>query len=219
MKQYLVVGLGRFGLSIAKTLYENGENVLVMDSEEDLVQEAINNNIIENGVTADATDPVVLRNLGINNFDVAFVCIGTSIEDSTLVTLTLKELGIPKVIAKAMTEPHGRVLSKVGANEVIYPEVYMGKRVALKEIEPNIVEHMKFTDNYILVEIKAPSKFVNKTLLELELRKNYKANIIAIKRENGEMEITPMGDSVIKKGDTLIVITDTKTSKELEALN
>lgn len=219
MRQYLVVGLGRFGLSIAKTLYENGESVLVMDSEEELVQEAINNNIIENGVTADATDPVVLKNLGINNFDVAFVCIGTSIEDSTLVTLTLKELGIPKVIAKAMTEPHGRVLAKVGADEVIYPEVYMGKRVALKEIEPNIVEHMKFTDNYILVEIKAPPKFVNKTLLELELRKNYKANIIAIKRENGEMEITPMGDSVIKKGDTLIVITDTQTSKKLEALN
>ena len=219
MKQYLVVGLGRFGLSIAKTLYENGESVLVMDSEEELVQEAINNNIIENGVTADATDPVVLKNLGINNFDVAFVCIGTSIEDSTLVTLTLKELGIPKVIAKAMTEPHGRVLAKVGADEVIYPEVYMGKRVALKEIEPNIVEHMKFTDNYILVEIKAPAKFANKTLLELELRKNYKANIIAIKRENGEMEIAPMGDSVIKKGDTLIVITDTQTSKKLEALN
>lgn len=219
MRQYLVVGLGRFGLSIAKTLYENGESVLVMDSEEELVQEAINNNIIENGVTADATDPVVLKNLGINNFDVAFVCIGTSIEDSTLVTLTLKELGIPKVIAKAMTEPHGRVLAKVGADEVIYPEVYMGKRVALKEIEPNIVEHMKFTDNYILVEIKAPAKFANKTLLELELRKNYKANIIAIKRENGEMEITPMGDSVIKKGDTLIVITDTQTSKKLEALN
>ena len=219
MKQYVVVGLGRFGLSIAKTLYENGENVLVIDNDEDIIQEAVNSSIIENAITADATDPVVLKNLGINNFDVSFVCIGSNIQDSILVTLTLKELGIPRVLAKAMTEAHGRVLSKIGADEVIYPEVYMGNRIAMKEIEPNIVEHMKFTDNYILVEIKAPVSFFGKTLEKLALRKNYKVNIIAIKKENGEMEITPMGDTVIEKGDTMIVITDTKTSKELEELN
>lgn len=219
MKQYVVVGLGRFGLSIAKTLYENGENVLVIDNDEDIIQEAVNSSIIENAITADATDPVVLKNLGINNFDVAFVCIGSNIQDSILVTLTLKELGIPRVLAKAMTEAHGRVLSKIGADEVIYPEVYMGNRIAMKEIEPNIVEHMKFTDNYILVEIKAPVSFFGKNLEKLALRKNYKVNIIAIKKENGEMEITPMGDTVIEKGDTMIVITDTKTSKELEELN
>ena len=219
MKQYVVVGLGRFGLSIAKTLYENGENVLVIDNDEDIIQEAVNSSIIENAITADATDPVVLKNLGINNFDVAFVCIGSNIQDSILVTLTLKELGIPRVLAKAMTEAHGRVLSKIGADEVIYPEVYMGNRIAMKEIEPNIVEHMKFTDNYILVEIKAPISFFGKNIEKLELRKNYKVNIIAIKKENGEMEITPMGDTVIEKGDTMIVITDTKTSKELEELN
>ena len=219
MKQYVVVGLGRFGLSIAKTLYENGENVLVIDNDEDIIQEAVNSSIIENAITADATDPVVLKNLGINNFDVAFVCIGSNIQDSILVTLTLKELGIPRVLAKAMTEAHGRVLSKIGADEVIYPEVYMGNRIAMKEIEPNIVEHMKFTDNYILVEIKAPISFFGKNIEKLALRKNYKVNIIAIKKENGEMEITPMGDTVIEKGDTMIVITDTKTSKELEELN
>src|SRR5574344_1883255 len=98
MKQYLVVGLGRFGSSIAKTLYENGEQVLAIDNDEDMVQEAVNIGILENGITTDATDGASLKNLGINNFDVAFVCIGTNIQDSIMVTLTLKELGIPKVI-------------------------------------------------------------------------------------------------------------------------
>ena len=218
MKQYLVVGLGRFGSSIAKTLYENGEQVLAMDNDEEIVQETVNAGIIENGITADASDPVVLKNLGINNFDVAFVCIGTNIQDSIMVTLTLKELGIPKVIAKATTEVHGKLLSKIGADEVIYPEIYMGARVAMKEIEPNIVEHMKFGNDYILAEIAAPEKFINQTLEKLAIRKNYKANIIAIKKKSGEMEITPMGDTVMNNGDTMIVITDTKTAKKLKEL-
>jgi trk system potassium uptake protein len=218
MKQYLVVGLGRFGSSIAKTLYESGEQVLAMDNDEEIVQESVNIGIIENGITADATDAVVLKNLGINNFDVAFVCIGTNIQDSIMVTLTLKELGIPKIIAKATTEVHGKLLSKIGADEVIYPEIYMGARVAMKEIEPNIVEHMKFGDNYILAEINAPEKFLNKTLEKLAIRKNYKANIIAIKKESGEMQITPMGDTIMSKGDTMIVITDTQTAKKLKEL-
>ncbi len=219
MKQYLVVGLGRFGNSVAKTLYENEESVLAIDKSENIIQEAINNNIIGNAITVDATDITTLKNLGVNNFDVAFVCIGSNIQDSILITLTLKELGIPKVIAKALTETHGKVLSKVGADEVIYPEVYMGKRVAMKEIEPNMVEHIKFSEQYLLVEIKAPKKFYNKTLEVLALRKSYKANIIAIKRENGNMVITPMGETKILSGDTLIVITDTKTAKELEEIN
>lgn len=218
MKQYVVIGLGRFGTSVAKTLYESGESVLVIDRDDDKIQDGINNDIMENGISVDATDVNELKNLGIDNFDVAFVCMGTSIQDSILVTLNLKEIGVPKVIAKAVTEAHGKVLSKIGANEVVFPETYMGKRVALKEIEPNIIEHIKFSDNSILVEIRTPAKFVGKTLGQLDLRKMFKLNIIAIKRENGIMEITPMGDTEIRKGDMLIVITDPKTAKELEEI-
>lgn len=218
MKQFVVIGLGRFGTSIAKTLYENGESVLVIDKNEDIIQDAVNNDIMENGISTDATDINELKNLGIDNFDVAFVCMGASIQDSILVTLNLKEIGVPKIIAKAVTEAHGKVLSKIGANEVVFPETYMGKRIALKEIDPNIVEHFKFSDNHILVEIRAPVNFIGKTLAQLDLRKMYKLNIIAIKRENGIMEITPMGDTEVRKGDTLIVITDAKTAKELEAI-
>lgn len=218
MKQYLVVGLGRFGSSIVKTLYENGEQVLAIDNDEDIVQETVNTGVLENGITIDATDAVALKNLGINNFDVAFVCIGTNIQDSIMVTLTLKELGIPKVIAKATTDMHGKLLSKIGADEVIYPEIYMGERIAMKEIEPNIVEHMKLGNEYIVAEIKVPEKFINQTLEKLAVRKQYKANIIAIRKENGNMEITPMGDTVMSLGDTMIVITDTKTAKQLKEL-
>lgn len=218
MKQFLVVGLGKFGTSVAKTLFINDESLLALDRNEDRIQEAINNNLIDNGITVDATDMNTLKNLGVNNFDVAFVCIGSSIQDSILITLNLKELGIPKIIAKALTEAHGKVLTKVGADEVIFPEVYMGQRVALKEIEPNILEHIKFSDKHILVEIKAPSKFYEKTLEKLALRRKYNINIIGIKRSDKELEINPMGNTIIHNGDTLIAITDSKTAKELEAL-
>jgi len=216
MKQFLVVGMGRFGTSLAKTLYSNGKSILAIDKNEEKIQENINNNIIENAISVDATDILELKNLGINNFDVAFVCIGTEMQSSILVTLTLKELGIPKIIAKALSRQHGRVLEKVGADEVIYPEIHMGKKVALKEISPNLIEHMQLSDEYTVIEVKAPAKFLNKTLIELDLRKNYNLNIIAIKRENNGMEITPMGDSLLNKGDKIIAIANVKTAKELE---
>ncbi len=218
MKQFLVVGMGRFGTSLAKTLYDNGKNILAIDKDEEKIQENINNNTIENAIAVDATDILELKNLGINNFDVAFVCIGKEMQSSILVTLTLKELGIPKIIAKALSKQHGRVLEKVGADEIIYPEIHMGKKVALKEISPNLIEHMQLSNEYTVIEVKAPAKFLNKTLVELDLRKNYNLNIIAIKRENDGMEITPMGDSVLKKGDKIIAIADKKTAKELENL-
>ncbi|MGM0507611.1 MAG: potassium channel family protein [Fusobacteriota bacterium] len=218
MKQFLVVGLGRFGTSLAKTLYKHGEQVLGLDMDEDILQEAINNDIIDNGIAVDATDIEELKNLGVNNFDVAFVCIGTGIQNSILVTLTLKELGIPRIIAKALTKQHGRVLDKIGANEIIYPEMYMGERTAIKEINPNMVEHMQLSDEYKVIEKKAPDIFMNKSLIELDLRKKYDLNIIAIKNENGDMTITPMGDKVIKKGDTLIAISNTEGARKLENL-
>lgn len=218
MKQFLIVGMGKFGTSLAKTLYDNGKNILALDIEEEKIQENINNNIIENGIAIDATDRLELKNLGINNFDVAFVCIGKEIQNSILVTLTLKELGIPKIIAKALSKQHGRVLEKVGADEVIYPEIHMGKKVALKEIRPNLIEHIQLSNEYTVIEVKAPTKFLNKTLIELDLRKKYNLNIIAIKRKNDGMEITPMGDSILKKDDKIIAIADKETAKELKNL-
>lgn len=218
MKQFLVIGLGRFGSSIAETLYKAGENVLAIDSSEDIVQEAINNDLLDNAVEADATDEKSLRDLGINNFDVAFVCIGNNIQASILITLLLKELGIKRVVAKAITKAHGKVLQKIGADEIVFPETFMGVRVANAEMTPNIIEHLKFSDDFLIVEIQAPPSFYKKSLLSIELRKKYRANIVAIRKGNGYEEVSPSAESVVEEGDTLIIVTDAKTARELERL-
>ena len=218
MKQFLVIGLGRFGSSIAETLYKAGENVLAIDFREEIVQEAINNDLLDNVVEADATDEKSLRDLGVNNFDVAFVCIGNNIQASILITLVLKELGVKRVVAKAITKAHGKVLNKIGADEIVFPETFMGKRVAQAEMSQNVIEHLKFSDNFLIIEIQAPPSFYKKTLVELELRKKYKANIIAIKKANGYENVIPEAETLVEEGDTLIVVTDSKTARELESL-
>lgn len=217
MKQYLVIGLGRFGSSVAQTLYEANEEVLAVDSEEEQVQEAINSNIIENAVVIDATDENQLKDLGVSNFDVAFVCIG-AVEPSIMVTLNLKEMGIKKIIARALTKRHGKVLEKIGATKVIYPEEYMGRRVALLAMEPNMIEHLRFSQDFLLVEIKAPSIFWGKTLMESEIRKKYNVNIVGIKKEDQRFTPNPNANTLIEKGDVLLVITDSKTADYLENL-
>lgn len=217
-KQYLVIGLGRFGTSVAKTLYEADADVLAIDTDEDLVQEAINNNIVDNAVTLDATDEKELLGIGAANFDVAFVCIGSNQQASIIITLILKELGVKNIIAKAVTKTHGKVLEKIGANKVIYPEEYMGKRVALLAMEPNMIEHLRFSQDFLLLEVKAPSVFWGKNLMELGVRNKYSVNIVGIKKSNGILNASPKADSVIEKGDVLLVITDSKTANQLESM-
>jgi len=217
-KQFLVIGLGRFGISVAKTLFEAGADVVAIDEDEDLVQEAINNDIVDNAVMLDATDEKELNSIGAGNFDVAFVCIGSNQQASIIVTLILKELGIKNIIAKAVTKTHGKVLEKIGANQVIYPEEYMGKRVALLAMEPNMIEHLRFSQDFLLLEVKAPSVFWEKSLIELGVRNKYSVNIVGIKKSTGILNASPKADTVIEKGDVLLVITDSKTANQLESL-
>jgi len=218
MKNFLVVGLGRFGTSIAKTLYDADSEVLAVDSDEELVQEAINNNIIDNALILDATDENALNEIGAGNFDVAFVGIGSNIQASILATLNLKELGVKKIIAKAINKSHGKVLTKIGATEVVYPEEYMGNRTALLALNPNLMEHMRLSQDFLLVEFKAPESFFGKNLLELNVRASYNINVVGIRKANGDLNSTPRATSVIERGDTLLVITDSKTTKELELI-
>lgn len=217
MKQYVVVGMGRFGSSVAETLYKANEEVLAIDESEDIIQEAINNGVVENAVIADATDDKELNKMGIEGFDVAFVCIG-SIEASIMATLNLKELGVKKIIVKAISRRHGKVLEKIGANQVVYPEEYMGKRAALAAMDPNMVEHFRFSRDYLLAEIKSPELFWNKSLIELDIRKKYNVNIVGIKKENRNFIPNLSPDTVIEQGDILMVITDARTATELKNL-
>ena len=217
MKQYLVIGLGRFGTSVAKTLYEAGENILGIDVSEELVQDRINNNILKNAIIGDASDGKILKDIGAENFDVAFVCIG-DIEASVMIALNLKELGIKTIIAKAINKKHGKVLTKIGATEIVYPEEHMGKRIAELTMNTDIIEHLKFTDNFVLVEVKAPSIFWNNSLIKLDVRNKYNINIVGIKKSKGEFLPNPTANVVIEEGDVLVIITDKKTVESFNKL-
>ena len=217
MRQYLVIGLGRFGESVAKTLYEAGENILGIDVSEELVQDRINNNILKNAIIGDASDGKILKDIGAENFDVAFVCIG-DIEASVMIALNLKELGIKSIIAKAINKKHGKVLTKIGATEIVYPEEHMGKRIAELTMNTDIIEHLKFTDNFVLVEVKAPSIFWNNSLIKLDVRNKYNINIVGIKKSKGEFLPNPTANVVIEEGDVLVIITDKKTVESFNKL-
>ncbi len=217
MKQYLVIGLGRFGTSVAKTLYEAEKNVLAIDVDEDNVQDKIDRNIIKNAIIGDPSDEKVLEDIGAENFDVAFICVA-DIEASVMIALNLKELGIKSIIAKAINKKHGKVLTKIGATEIVYPEEHMGKRIAELTMNTDIIEHLKFTDNFVLVEVKAPSIFWNNSLIKLDVRNKYNINIVGIKKSKGEFLPNPTANVVIEEGDVLVIITDKKTVESFNKL-
>jgi len=216
MKQYAVIGLGRFGASVAKTLAEKGQQVLAIDLKEDIVQELAE--YVTNAVCIDATEEKALKNVGIQSADVVIVSIGKSIEASILVTLALKDLGIPKIIAKAVSETQGKVLEKIGVDEIIFPERDMGEKLANKLISPEVVEEINLSPEYSLFEITTPQEFINKTLKDLEIRARHSINIIAIKRKihlTGKkaqskpselLNILPKGEDTLMENDTLLIL-------------
>lgn len=217
MKQYLVIGLGRFGTSVARTLYEAGQNVLVIDIDEEDVQDKIDNEVIKNAIIGDASDEKVLKDVGVENFDVAFVCIG-DIQASVLITLNLKELGVETIIAKAINKKHAKILTRIGATEIVYPEEYMGKKMAEFAMNKNIIEHITFSDKFVLVEVKAPSIFWGCSLVELDIRNKYKVNIVGIKKANEEFLPNPTANDIIEEGDLLVIIADKKAVESFNKL-
>ncbi|MFU0781537.1 MAG: TrkA-N domain protein [Thermoanaerobacterium thermosaccharolyticum] len=211
-KQFVVIGLGRFGSSVAKTLYSLGCDVLAIDSSEELVQNISDS--VTRAVQADATDEKVLRSLGVRNFDVAIIGTGTDIQTSLMVTLMVKELGVKTVIAKALNELHAKVLLKVGADRVIFPEKEAGIKLAHSLASSNILDFIELSPEYNIVEIIALRDWIGKTLDELKLRQRFGLNIIAIKRENN-IKITPSADDIIMEGDNLFAIASTDSINKL----
>lgn len=210
MKNYLVIGLGKFGKTIAKTLYENGHTVLAIDTSSDLVQQVLDEGIVEDAIVIDATDENALQNIVKDSFDTAFVCIGTNVQDSILVTLMLKELNVGNIICKAKTKIQGKVLEKVGATQIVYPEESMGEKIAYHVMNPSVVEYFNFSDEYAIYEIKTPKKFVGQTLMQLDVRNKYSANVIAVKDKNGKLDVTPSPNYSFTENDTLIILSETK---------
>lgn len=213
MKQFVVIGLGRFGSSIAKTLYNLGYDVLGIDNNEEIIQALADS--ITHAVQADATDENTLKALGVRNFDVGIVSIGQDIQASILVTLILKELGIKFVVAKAQSELHGKVLYKIGADRVVFPERDMGVRVAHNLVSSNILDYIELSPDFSIVEIAAIPEWFEKSLRELDMRVKHGLNVMAIKR-NEEVIVSPKADDIILEGDILVVVGQNKDIEKLE---
>lgn len=201
-KQFAIIGLGRFGSSIAKYLAKMDYEVLAIDDNQERVQEIAH--AVTHAVSANSTDEEALKALGIRNFDVVVIAIGEDIQASILTTLILKELGVPHLIVKAQNELHGKVLSKIGADKVVFPERDMGLRVAHSLISSNIIDHIGLTGDFSIVELKVPSSIIGRSLREIDLRAKFNCNVLAVK--NGEnVNMAPLADSLLTNEDILII--------------
>lgn len=213
-KQFIIIGLGRFGGSITKTLVSLGHEVMALDKSESKVHEF--SQIATQAVQADATDEQALKELGIRNFDHAIVAIGDDIQASILTTLILKDMGVSKVTVKANNDYHSKVLEKIGADRIIHPERDMGVRVAHHIVSENVIDYIELSPEYSLVEVIASSSMGGKTLGALDIRANYGCNIMAIRTKDNEMNISPRAEDEIQQGDILVVIGSNKDINHFE---
>lgn len=213
MKQFAIIGIGRFGESIATSLFSMGHDVLAIDKDEERVQYISDK--VTHAVQADATDENTLKALGIRNFDVAVVSVGEDIQSNILITLLCKEAGIKYVLAKAQNDLHSKVLYKIGADKVVFPERDMGARVAQSLVSTNFMDYIELTPHYRLVELAAMPAWENRTLQELDIRARYGVNVMAIKHGD-KVNISPSRDDVIHKEDILVVIGSADDIKQFQ---
>ncbi|MCL5057927.1 MAG: TrkA family potassium uptake protein [Actinobacteria bacterium] len=215
MKQIAVIGLGRFGSSLAGTLAKMGYEVLAIDADENKVENLVDS--VTHAVQANALEEHALKALGVRNFDIVVVAIGHDIQSNILVTLMLKEMGVKKVVAKASTDLQGKVLEKIGADIVVFPERDMGERLARSLVSKNIIDQINLSSDYSLVELNAPEEIAGRTLQESNLRKRYGVNLLAIRRGK-DIIISPGARQVIDGGDVLIVIGSNEKLKNFETV-
>jgi len=213
MKQFVVIGCGRFGSSVAENLYNLGHDVMAMDYSQETVQNLSDK--VTHVVQADATDEHALKSLGIRNFDVAIITIGSNIQSSIMTTLIVKELGVRYVVAKAQNEVHAKVLYKIGADRVVFPERDMGMRVAHNLVASNILDYIELSPEYSIMEITALKEWNKKSLSNLNIRSKYGINIVAIKQEDN-IKISPNAQDIIHEGDILVVIGRNNDLRKLE---
>ncbi|WP_291634053.1 TrkA family potassium uptake protein [Clostridium sp.] len=214
-RQFIVIGLGRFGTSVAETLYSLGNDVLAVDFDEEVVQNISDK--VTHAVQVDANDENSLRALGIRNFDVAVISIGSNIQSSIMATLLVKELGVKYVITKATNALHAKVLYKIGADRIVFPERDMGVRVAHNLVSSNILDYIELSPDYSIAEVVSPEEWHNKTLRELNIRAQYGINVMAIKRNN-DIDVSPSADNSIEPGDVIVAIGSIEELNRLENL-
>lgn len=214
MKSFLVIGLGRFGAAVARELSALGQEVLALDVDAENVQHIADE--VTQAIQGDAQDEAVLRSVGARNFDCCVVAVGADMEASILITMMLKEMGAKKIIAKAMTPIHARVLERVGADRVVLPEIDMGQRLAQRLVRTNVVDYIGVSDEFSIVEIHPPKSWIGHSLGQLGVRARHKINVLAIRHgTGGQVDVNPQPDKVIGADDLLIVI---GTNKQVDSV-
>lgn len=220
MRQFAVIGLGSFGSTLAVELSEKGLAVLAIDKNHDKVDDM--RDFVTHAIVGDGTDPAFLGSIGISEVDVALVALGDDIEASVLVTLNLSEMGIPKIIVKGVSPEHGSILSAVGAHQVVFPEKEMAQRIARSLAAPNVIDHIPLAEGYNIVEMVAPEPFFNKTLIDLNLRREYGVELLVIKRTLPDSQpaviVVPVAGETIRSGDKLVIMGASDKVEELQEL-
>ena len=213
MRSFVILGLSRFGSSVAKALYEMGQEVLVIDENEELIQNISGS--VTYAIVGNINDESVLKAAGIKDYDAAVVSTGKDLGASILVMQTLKDMGIRYIVAKAQNEMHAKLLIKLGVDRVVFPEQDMGERVARNMVFTNIIDYIELSPEYTIIEIMPPNNWKNKTLKKLNVKSKYGIYIIAIK--NGlQINVAPDADYIVKNNDVLVVI---GSNDEIDKLN
>lgn len=203
-KQFAILGMGRFGSAMGRTLASMGHDVLAVDSDEIRINDIADE--VTHALIMDITDEENIRQLGLSNFDVVVVSIGHDLQASIMAVVLAKESGAKTVIAKATDDLHAKILEKVGADRIVMPEKDMGARLAQKLVSNNVLDFIELSNDYCFTDMQCPEKWVGKTLRQLDLRGRYGANVVALCSEKGEMNISPEPDIPLHHGDRIILI-------------
>jgi len=227
-KIFAVVGLGTFGSAVALELARRGYEVVACDRDPEKIEEM--GAELANAVELDATDEKSLRDAGLDEVDIALVSFGESIADSLLVTMLLKEIGVPEVVVKVSDERHARLVRRIGADRIVFPERDMAVRVVENLLSPRIFDFIELSEEYSMVEIAAPKKMIGRKLADLHLRKRFGVNVIAIKSKvpvvnkkgitdlKEEVNIAPGAEDEIREGDTLVILGRYKDIEKVKKL-
>lgn len=219
MKRFAVIGLGKFGFHVAKSLFEDGNEVIAIDQDRNRIQEI--DPYCTEAIVMDATDKERLKALGLENMDSVVLSAGSKISNSILICLHLQEIGIKKILAKALDDDHAKILKKIGATEIIRPEMAMAVRVARGLSTPNILDFIPLAEDYNLLQVDPPRAFIGKTLRDLDLKARYNVFVIAIKELVPEnFVLVPPASFLIKDSDVLILLgkeQDISKIKELKS--
>lgn len=215
MKRAIVIGLGIFGYNVARDLFENGFDVVAVDKNKDAIQKM--KNYSTKAILADGTDKEVMDEIGVQEDDVAIISFGEDLAAATLITLHLKQMRVKNIIVKAPNEEHKMILEKVGATDVIIPEMDVAKKISKSLISPNVMDYIPLSEDYMIIELAPPNSFLGKTIAELQLRSKHNIEVIAVRDVLSDaIHMVPAADFVVKDGEVLVVVGKEKDIRKIK---